>query len=173
MQAETYLLRRQLRPAQLDFSILPVAFPGLPRRRLAHRTPGVSMVGQALSNPSDSSAVMTGTFYHVAPWLEDRRIKRVELQTHEEIVDEVAKSAGISPAKLSKLREEGKSLVEPAPVRAVPAAEKRRRAHPENVIAIAATKASWMSCASSSARRISRPVLADSTAPTANRIDVA
>lgn len=51
---------------------------------------------------------LTGTFNQVAPWLSDRRVQPIELQTHEEIANEVGKSLGVSPEMMRAMRDGGK-----------------------------------------------------------------
>lgn len=58
---------------------------------------------------------LTGTFYHVAPWLEDSRVARIELQSQTEIADDIGHALGVPAATMRSLRQQGAIPGGPSP----------------------------------------------------------
>lgn len=50
---------------------------------------------------------LTGTFTKVAPWLEDSRVAHIQLQSQEEMANDIATSLGIPASTMRSLREDG------------------------------------------------------------------
>lgn len=50
---------------------------------------------------------LTGTFNHVAPWLDDGRVARIQLQSHEEMADDIGNALGVPAATMRSLRQQG------------------------------------------------------------------
>jgi hypothetical protein len=54
-----------------------------------------------------SGPILTGTFNQVAPWLEDSRVGRIQLQSEREMADDVGKALGVPAATMRSLRQQG------------------------------------------------------------------
>lgn len=50
---------------------------------------------------------LTGSFNQVAPWLEDSRVARIQLQSQREMADDVGKALGVPAATMRSLRDQG------------------------------------------------------------------
>ena len=50
---------------------------------------------------------ITGRFQIVAPWLEDNRVERLQLDSNEDLAYDIANTLGIPPAQVRKLQEQG------------------------------------------------------------------
>jgi len=50
---------------------------------------------------------LTGTFNQVAPWLEDGRSTRIELQSHAEMADDIGKALGVPSSTMRSLKQQG------------------------------------------------------------------
>jgi len=50
---------------------------------------------------------ITGRFQIVAPWLEDNRVERLQLDTNEDLAYDIANTLGIPPDQVRKLKEQG------------------------------------------------------------------
>ena len=50
---------------------------------------------------------LSGTFNLVAPWLSDGRVQHIQLQSHEEMADDIGQALGIPASTMRSLREQG------------------------------------------------------------------